>query len=382
MRNVSLPRIALPQTATGQILLCVCVSSIFLLPHLAHVGLNGVTRTYLVAAHRFWSGTTPYDAPVPFTDWFRYSPAFAMLYGILAWLPGWLHAISWGALNYTIYWIGVVRWVPAFRDGRIVWFWLVAASMELDGSIRYQQVNALLTGMMLISIAAFRDSRYGRAGGWIATATAWKVFSAPFLLGLCRRQPAYWIGGFVATLVLLVAPAFVVGWNTNWDWHVQWLGMLRQDGAVGRLLDLESVLRAAGLPQSGAYWTRIAVGVATLGFLCDPRRRALFRVAEPLWVCVGLTGILLFNPRTEPPTYVLAAPALPMLWIASRAVAGWEKKYVRIALFACFFFLSLVHNDIWPKALWNTRAWNNVDKTYAVFGMWWLSIYLAMRKPS
>lgn len=372
-------KLRLPQTFNGQVLLCALVSSLFLFPHLGTLGLNGVTRTYQAAALRFWSGSTPYDLPVPNSDWFKYSPAFAMLYRFFTFFPDKLHAMLWGALNFTVYWLGVARWVPAFRDGRVIWIWLIAASMELDGALRYQQVNALLTGMMLWAVADYRDGKFGKSGMLLGFATNWKVISTPFLIGLARRKPVYWIASAVTVSALLLVPALIVGWQKNWEWHWQWLALLRRDAGNGGILDLGTVL-AVHLPQELAQWIRIAVGASTFFFLVDPRRKPLFPVAEALWVCIGLTGILLFSPRTEAPTFVLAAPTLPMLWIASRSVGGAEKKWVRVAIVGCFFFLSLVHNDIWPKALWNMNTWYGGDKTLAVFGLWLISLHLAIRK--
>jgi hypothetical protein len=373
-------RLRLPETFQGQVFLCTLVSAVVLFPYLAQHGLNGVSRTYLSAALRFWSGANPYDLPVPNTDWFKYSPAFAMLYGALAYLPETLHALLWAALNFSVYWLGIARWVPAYRDGRALWFWLIAASMELDGSIRYQQINALMTGMILWGVADYRDGKYAGSGTWLTVMSNWKVLPAPFVIGLSRelRKP-FWIALAVSSAALYVLPALVRGWSGNWDLHADWWALLRKDAASGGLLDLESVL-SAYIPREAAHWARLMVGGVTFALLWDPRRTALFKPAETLWLCLGLTGILLFNPRTEPPTFVLAAPAMPMLWIASRMVGGNEKRIVRFVILVCFFFLSLAHNDIWPKAILDVRSWYNVDKTFAVLGLWLVSIYLGLRR--
>lgn len=381
MRKLSIPRPHLPRTFRGQVLLCCCVSALALLPQLSHHGLNGVTRTYLVAAERFWLGISPYSTPTAGTDWFKYSPTFAMLYGVFAKLPHSLHAALWATLGFTAYWLGVARWVLAYRDGRVIWFWLIAASMEMDGSLRYQQINALLTGMILWGVADYRDGKQLNASSLLTTAANWKIFPSPFSLGLLvRRNPQFWVGTAVLGVLLLLLPAFYLGWNLNWEFHRQWFEILRQDSGAGGLLDLETALLAARANPSFAHASRLVVGALTLAFLVDIRKRPLFPPAEALWLCIGLTGILLFNPRTEPPTFVLAGPVLPLLWIASRSLGGAEKKFYRLAIFACFFFLSLVHNDIWPRKFFSMATWYNVDKTFAVLGLWLLTLYLAKRR--
>jgi hypothetical protein len=188
------------------------------------------------------------------------------------------------------------------------------------------------------------------------------------------------VGTTVLAILLLLLPAFYLGWNLNWEFHRQWFEILQRDSSAGGLLDLETALVAVHAPAGLAHASRLLVGALTLLFLVDIRKRPLFPPAEALWLCIGLTGILLFNPRTEPPTFVLAGPVLPILWIASRSLGGAEKKFYRLAIFACFFFLSLVHNDIWPRKVFSVAAWYNVDKTFAVLGLWLLTLYLAKRR--
>ena len=345
-------------------------------PMLVKTGTNVVTDTYARAAELAWAGSSPYAPPTTRGDWYKYSPLFALLYGaLLSWgaVP---QALAWALVNTLVFWWGVSRW---FLFGKstapLVWACLALCAIELDISLRYQQVNAGITGLMLLGLAAYRDGRTRDAGLILALATNIKIlpgFPSALLLAGGRRKYASAL--FAASLACLLAPA-VLGWSWNLNALVRWKELLLTDLGAPGILDLSTALKKMGLATNTA-WLRWTILLRTAALLL----RGLSRISWGLWYTLAASALLLFSPRTESPTFVLFAPAYLFLATEVAKLTGWRKSAAMAATLAGGFFLTFAYCDLWPKAVWNPAAWQQTTKTFAVLGLWATSVWLARRQ--
>lgn len=351
-------------------------------PFLVRGGTNVVTDTYTMATERLWGGSSPYHGPTPgrgVTDWFKYSPLFALLYKPLTLFDPIGHALLWAWLNIFIFWMGVSAW---FEFGRKthwgLWAALIAAAMEVNISNLYQQINPLLTGMILLALAAYRDHRDGASGTVLALATNIKVFPAPFLLllGIPNRN-RYRLAALGCLLGSVLVPVLVVGWNQNLLFHSEWVGALIKDTHRQGIADLGSFLGRIGFPRGD--FVRHAVMLTTIAALGLP----LIRRQEPpwgLWFSLGATAILLWNPRTESPTFVLGAPAYLFVMDSVLGESRFRKAGMGVVLI-CMFLITVSFTEVWPKSIWDPyRTLTYASKTVGTLVLWGLANILFFRR--
>jgi hypothetical protein len=352
------------------------ITTLFVGPQMLLRGLNIVSLTYYHAAIRFWSGVSPYSFPEPGCDWFKYSPLFAMLYRPLTFLPDNIHAFVWIILNAAVFWAGVLAWFPLSKK-RSPWFWflLVCASMELDGSLRYQQNNGSLIGLVLLALASYRDKIQRLSGFLLAFASNIKMLPGIFVLPLMwrsvKKENWQFFGAiFYSTVICLLLPGLVAGFSPTFTWHKEWLGILARDAAGTGIIDLVSVLIRLGLPNLKP-WLPYSIIATTLLFM--------FRDAKPrwgLWFTLGSACALLCSPRTESPTFVLIAPAYLFLGEEILSLRKPLRNFGLGILVAAIFFISISFNDVWPRKIWNPHDLKFATKTLGVLALWLLSVSL------
>lgn len=358
---------------TKQVLWLTAISLVFAGPYLLMYGTGPVTRTYEVAARLFWEKKTPYLAPT--WDWFKYAPIFAFFYTPFSWLPSSPQALAWGAFNAAIYWYGLSRWFLFSRSTRpLLWFALVLCSMELDGTLRYQQTNALLIGITLVGLAALREQRDGWAAAILTAASNLKIIPGVFLVILPFRRAVGW-GVLFAVLFCVSAPLLYLGPTLTFEWHLQWANLLIKDIFSEGLLDIESVLGRQGFPGFGRF-VRSSVFLATMAWVAA-NRRALFTYSG---IALLLTMVTLVSPRTESATFVFVAPAFLFLASEIETLQGWARRVSVAAFVVSAFFVSISFNDIWPKVLFNPKLYYYATKTGGIFLLWGLSFALLTRQ--
>ncbi|MCB0416914.1 MAG: DUF2029 domain-containing protein [Bdellovibrionales bacterium] len=341
-----------------QVLLLTLVTFACVAPKTYKTGLLIVSRTYSLASDHLLSGVSPYkerlhDTKWLETDWFKYSPLLALGYTVMTWLPGKAHALLWVFINVLFFWMGVSAWVRLDRKtSPWLWFAVIVASCELNISLVHQQINGLLCGMTFLGMAAYQRHAYGYAGSLLALATNFKIIPLPLLgtLGLqMRRQYLFYA---VLTLALaFVIPGFFIGFDTNLQFHLDWMQLLAKDIHTQGIADIQSLMERLGAPTLGAF-LRWSVLFVTAGLMIIP---VLLKKEDPdwvLWLSTALLGITLWNPRSESPTFVIVAPLYILLmqrWLGSTA---WE-KLGRCFLVVCSFLITISFTDIWPRTLWD-----------------------------
>jgi hypothetical protein len=356
-------------------------TGVTVLPQLISRGTNIVTQTYAMGALRLWHGQSPYPAPTG-VDLFKYSPWFGVLYLPFAGLPDRAQAAAWGVVNAAVFWAGVCRWFRLPSGRSIFWLGWILCAMELDGALRYQQINPLLVGMALGALADFRDGDEFRSGFWLGTAADFKVLPGLFAIALpwTRRRA---IGLIAAGLVAVAGPALVVGVSRTLSFHRDWLELLAGDAGGPGLRDLATALAYWGFPATGLLLRRavLAITVAALVGL-GWGRRLTDGTRWALWIAFGLEALLLVSPRTESPTFVLLSPCYLFLLHAIRERSGLGRSIAAAVFAAGAFLVTFSFNDLWPHRVWDPAVWHGTGKTLGVFLLWGLTAVLLARGAS
>jgi hypothetical protein len=372
----------IPPVVRYQGILLALVTFAFVAPRLYTVGTNIVTETYRLGALRLLTNDCPYRLPLGGGDRFEYSPFFALIYLPLSMLPAKAQALTWALVNCLIFWWGVCSW---FRIERQTSRWLIlaflACSVEANISLLYQQINAAIIGLMLISFARFRDGHTFLAGILLTLATNIKplpALTAFALLFTFNRN--FFLGCFFGSLLCLFAPVLWIGWGTNWTYHVAWYGTLKETMILFRLeqVDIATLLGRVGWGGVGTVLQYTILGLTALTLIWAALQK---NIPWAAWIATATSGLLISSPRSESPTFVLIAPAY--LFLTSLIEDETRSRPWRSVLFGVLYFSAFLttfcFTDLWPKRIWNPLALHYATKTIGTTLMWCLSISLLVR---
>ncbi|MBI4402854.1 MAG: DUF2029 domain-containing protein [Deltaproteobacteria bacterium] len=362
-----------------QAFLLTIVTWLMVVPRLSSEGINIVTRTYEAGANRFWANENPYRLPIEGGDRYEYSPFFAMFYRLFTLLGGQAQALLWAAFNLAVFWLGISCWCRLERASP---WWLIltmiAASMELNGSVLYQQINACIVGMTLTALWLFQKKNFFWAGLLITIATNIKPLPGIFALALLFPiQIRYWLGLFAGSAITLLVPALIVGFSNDYFFHLRWFETLGETLRLVRpgQLDIASAIEQLGFPTLGRF-AQLGVATISLVLLFNPKKEKQWGT----WCSLGLCAILLVSSRSESPSYVLLAPTYVFIGQEIAAHKGRFRWPFAILLLSGVFFATICFNDLWPKWLWNPHARSNLSKTLGASLVWLTAVGLTTRK--
>ena len=358
-----------------QVSLFVLITVVFVTPYLLLNGTNIVTNTYAFGSRQFWLGLSPYTDPRGQGDWFKYSPLFAWLYTPFASMPRSLQAAMWGLVNIILFWAGVCLWFPWGKfKSRWMWVGVILCSMEADGSFRYQQMNAALVGLVMIGTFLYKENRAGAAGVILAIATNIKILPGLFLLGLIFPIKKRFLAGIlVGGTLCLAVPLSVWGLEKTWLYHREWYFLLFRDTQTEGLLDVATILGRLGFHHT-KLWVLYPISIVSLTLFLT-RRLNKNTSSWDGWMALGLCTLLLVNPRTESPTFVMGGPAYLFLLRHLLDKKGSRRTILLGVWCVGVFLITLCMNDIWPKFLWNPGPWRHANKTLGIFLLWTLSAF-------
>lgn len=349
-------------------------SFICVLPLLLKQGPNVVTQTYFEGSERFYQGLNPYQPSAIGADFFFYPPFFALfwkIFSVFGKVPG---ILIWAFVNSLVFWWGISQWVEIRKKQTgWIWFFLVCSAIELDISLRYQQANALLAGLILWALAELRDQKPVRSGLLLAFATQLKVFPIVVALILALNRDWNFLAAYSSGMGLLfLMTTWFFGFSGSLELHWQQFQATTHDFSQRQLLDLAACLRRIGYAGLGSFLQEL-IGVVGGIFL------VLYRLLTPnnnykwgLWYSSCVTWLLIITPKAESPTFVWAAPAYLLLQESTSRKSRW--LLVGIAL-----MLTLVYSSLFPSTWVSFFRWEYTSKTLANLTLWLFASWLLFR---
>lgn len=339
----------------------------------AHIktGTNVVTKTYEFAADAIGNQSNPYGSTGPERDIYKYGPVFAILYLPLGKLDPVSQAIAWAFFVSSVFWFGFLKLASAFGlfmpKTKSFWIFLALASLELDGSLRYQQVNGLLIGLAMVGWALVVKRKEFRALLALVFASFLKALPLPFVGVLLLESRKRVFSVSILSLFFFLIPVWFLGWQQNLQWHLSWWETLRADSLAPGLLDVKTVFGRMGFLRVG-IGVSIFVGTVTGVVFIERVFRGRLRDTAALFF-LGVLTILLLNPRTESPTFVWASPAMFFLGIQCKHILN------KVCFAAAVFLMSICFSDIWPKSLWNPLELDYAPKIWGALLLWLLALW-------
>ena len=256
---------------------------------------------------------------------FLYLPHSAILYAPLAKLPFKVGEVVWRLICIGTFAIGVFRLSKlAGRDPPTELFPLITllSIPPALSSARNGQMNLPLAALMILTVAALAERKWGQATVWLILGLAAK----PLMIVLALLVAALYrpmLGRLlIGLLVLAVLPFFTVSWDyalSQYSMFVQKLWVAAAPSGVRLYADLFGMMQACGIHVALSVQSIVRAGAAVLtlalGWL-GLKRWGQIRGAVLLFTLTAVY-LMLFNPRTENNTYVFLGPALAVF-------SAWE----------------------------------------------------------
>jgi len=337
------PHLRRALTLWGILAVAVCVKTVWL------GGDRLVYPVFAASSHHWWSDKplyVPYG-PTEGIDGFRYSPAFAVAFTPLAYLPGMIGAIAWNLLS-----IGLLLWAlhvlvrdvlpgawPPWREG-------VFLTLTLGGSavgIWSGHSNAIVPALIILALAAIVRQRWWWTSTLLAAAVFIKLWPMAIVLLLiaCWPRQLSWRFAVVcvvlALLPFLTRPPDTVAWQYH-EWYLCLKGPLqaRGDGYRDAWTIWEQCVRPVNHHAYMALQLVAALGV--FGWCLWQRRRAL-STGQLLIAILSIWAScqLLFWPVTEQLTYGIIAPSAG--WAVLVSFAERKARWLTVTAWAILALL-------------------------------------------
>ena len=273
-------------------------------------------EVYAAAGQRWRAHAPLYELRT--IDGFQYLPQAAILFVPFAWL-GAAGAILWRAIGWAAYALGAWRVVRLLAPTRAEWSFLVATCLMIapaGDSLANGQSNTLFAALLLHVAADLATRRWGRAAAMLAIGLAAKpLMATPLLLACALYRPIAWraplaLAAFFAAPWLFADHAYVVA---------QYRDCVRKlmiSDRPDRLFeDARGLLATLGWPIPYATFLLVRAGAAVgaLAIGARIRRHATEPLASVRIVALAAGYLMLFNPRTQSNSYVIAAAFAALL---------------------------------------------------------------------
>lgn len=312
--------------------------------------------------------------PAECWDLFKYSPAFALFMGVFAWLPDIAGLTLWNLLNAMVLWFGFATLPKATNKQKT--FMLLFVFIELLTSIQNAQSNGLIAGLILLAFNKL-EGGYVRWSSLFITLTVFiKLFGlvAFALFLLYKQKPKFILWSITWTLLLLVLPIVVSGYDGLAAQYQSWWKMLKQDHSASVGLSVMGWLQT----WFGYNGSKTLITLAGVVLFCLPlikvqqygdyTFRLLLTASVLLWV-------IIFNHKAESPTFVIAI-AGAALWYFMQP----KNTAALVLIVLAFVFTSLSPTDLFPPPVRKQFIEPYVLKAVPCIFIWGVLIYQMMFK--
>ncbi|MCS6984719.1 MAG: DUF2029 domain-containing protein [Leptospiraceae bacterium] len=307
-------------------------------------------NNYLIFKSSFlhlWQHRDLYLAyPQEHWDYFKYTPTFALFFGIFALFPDFWGLLLWDSLNSLLYALGLLL-LPQYSEKEKGLLFYVT-SVELFISLQNHQSNALLAALFLLSFRFLENKKDMWAALCMAASFYVKLFGIIFALLFLfyeeKKKKILYLAGWLLFLGLL--PLVVISPAEYGALLGSYYRLLRQDAIAGELSFVGWLEKVFGCSFSPLV---MALGAAVLIFILALMLRGKAGFGERLaFLCSLLLFSVLFNHKAESPSYVLAVCGVGLWFFRESRVPYGVRLFL---LLFVIVFTSLGSTDLFPEAI-------------------------------
>ncbi len=302
-------------------------------------------NNYMIFKYSFFhlvNGTNLYTIyPAQHWDFYKYSPTFALLMGVLAYLPNVIGLSIWNLLNGVALFFAI-RMLPFNSKAQSILMWFVAN--ELLTCFSNSQSNGLMCALIIAAYGCMQHSKFMWATLWLVLATYIKVYGAiGFCLFLFYPGKLKFVGYAVMwTIIFAALPLTVTPLHTLvWQYH-NWADLMIADATSSTGLSVAGWLESwFGIQNSKTYVTVIGILLFLIPFVrINQYKNEVYRL---LILASMLIWVIIFNHKAESPTYIIAVTGVG-IWYYAMPKAKWRMAVLWMVL----IFTCLGTTDLFP----------------------------------
>jgi hypothetical protein len=284
-----------------------------------------VWRVYQEAARHFAAHQPLYN--LRNIDEFQYFPHAAIVFLPFQWLGGALGGVVWRALGWAVFGAGMWRLSKRVAPRDADELFLDATLLVLGPSamaLLSGQANLMVAAAALHATAELADRGWWRAAAWLMLALALKPIAAVMVLLTAVQYPSTRRPFAFMALILILLPFVVAPYDYMLaQYRDCWTKLTLSAQPNREFEDLGSLFERLGWTPPRLLMLAVELAAA-LGAAVTCRR--LRRESEPLaalyLLAVASLYLMLFNPRTQPNSFVIAAPVVALagarFWMEGR----------------------------------------------------------------
>ena len=280
-------------------------------------------------------------------DLYKYSPGFALCFGLLSWLPDTIGLLLWNLINSLCLYAGV-RLLPGISDEKKSWI-LLFCLLEMLLSIQNTQSNGLMAGLTVLAFALAERRNYFLSTLCVVFSFYIKIYgAAAFVLYLFypgKLRLAGWSLFWMLLFALL--PLVVVDSHQLAVLYRSWLHLLVNDRSASTGLSVMGILvswwhlDAAKNIVTGAGIVLFLLPLAYVRYYRDLHFRLLYLANMLIWMVI-------FNHKAESPTFVIVMAGIG-IWYFSQQPDKLDKVLVILS----FLLITMSVSDLVPAAIRN-----------------------------
>ncbi|HXB35377.1 MAG TPA: glycosyltransferase family 87 protein [Puia sp.] len=309
-------------------------------------------------------------------DLYKYSPGFALCFGLLSWMPDPIGLLLWNLINSLCLFAGI-RLLPGLDDEKKAGILLICL-LEMLLSIQNTQSNGLMAGLTVLGFALAERRNYALSTLCIVFSFYIKIYGAlAFIFYLWypgKWKLAGWSIGWMLMFALL--PLLVVNGHQLLFLYQSWLHLLLNDRSASIGLSVMGLLETWFQMAAVKNIVTIA-GVAV--FLVPLLRWRLYRdlTYRLLYLASTLIWMVIFNHKAESPTYIIVMAGIG-IWYFSRE----RDRGDRVLLILSFLLICMSVSDLVPSAIRNGFIRPYGIKAVMAIVIWGKIVYEQLTLPN
>jgi hypothetical protein len=280
-------------------------------------------------------------------DLYKYSPGFALCFGLLSWMPDTIGLVLWNLINSLCLYAGV-RLLPGISDEKKSWI-LLFCLLEMLLSIQNTQSNGLMAGLTVMAFALAERRNYFLSTLCIVFSFYIKIYgAAAFVLYLFypgKLRLAGWSLFWMLFFALL--PLVVVDSHQLVLLYRSWLHLLLNDRSASTGLSVMGILvswwhlDAAKNIVTAAGIVLFLLPLVYVRYYRDLHFRLLYLANLLIWMVI-------FNHKAESPTFVIVMAGIG-IWYFSQQPDVLDK----VLMILSFLLITMSVSDLVPAVVRN-----------------------------
>jgi glycosyl transferase family 87 len=278
-------------------------------------------------------------------DLYKYSPAFALFFGLFAYLPDFAGLLLWNLLNCAV--LACAVYALPRLEMRHKTLMLLLCSIELMTSIQDSQSNALVAGLLIFSFGFFERGRIWQATLCIVLTAFIKIFGVLFLLLFLfyPQKPKALLSASLWGLLLIVAPLAVAGATGLWQQYLSWYKLLGNDHSMSSGISVFSWVNTWLRLYPDKAWLLAGGALTLLVTLLKVLRQQVFSLRLALFSSM-LIWVVIFNHKAESPSYIIAVAGVCLWYFNGKATVWHTLLFILVLVFTC-----LSVTDLFPRGI-------------------------------